>query len=302
MAALSYAASATHTRSSLEYGTFGDATNSALLLIMGLGIQMIAWHPVLCQRLADEGFYVIRFDNRDVGLSSEMDLTWPSIRWSFIRSKLGFKVKAPYGLGDMAGDAVGLLDYLGIERAHVVGVSMGGMIAQETAIRFPERVWSLTSIMSTTGSLKVGQAEPFAKKLFRQKSPVGRAAVIDATVMARKLLAGGYFNEAEIRKFATESFDRSYRPEASMKHLRAMVASGDRTEALEALAVPTLVIHGRKDRLVSIDGGEATAAAIPGAIFVAFEEMAHDLPYELWPEYVSHITGHAKGATIRDQR
>ena len=285
----------------VEYDTFGEAANPALLLIMGLGTQMIAWHPVLCQRLADEGFYVIRFDNRDVGLSSVLDLSWPSIEWSFIRSKLGLKVKAPYLLADMAGDTVALLDYLGIERAHVVGVSMGGMIAQETAIGFSERVLSLTSIMSTTGSSKVGQAEPFAIKLFRQKRPEGRAAVIDATVAARRLLAGGHFDEVGVREFATKSFDRSYRPEVSLKHLTAVVASGDRTEALEALAVPTLVMHGRKDPLVNIDGGEATAAAIPDATFVAFDEMAHDLPHELWPEYVRHITEHAKAATIRDQ-
>ena len=285
----------------IEYDTFGEAANPALLLIMGLGTQMIAWHPVLCQRLADEGFYVIRFDNRDVGLSSELNLSWPSIEWSFIRLKLGLKVKAAYLLADMAGDTVALLDYLGIERAHVVGVSMGGMIAQETAIGFPERVLSLTSIMSTTGSSKVGQAEPFAIKLFRQKRPEGREAVIDATVAARRLLAGGHFDEVGIREFATNSFDRSYRPEVSLKHLTAVVASGDRTEALAALAVPTLVMHGRKDPLVNIDGGEATAAAIPDATFVAFDEMAHDLPHELWPECVRHITGHAKAATIRDQ-
>jgi pimeloyl-ACP methyl ester carboxylesterase len=281
----------------LEYDTFGDAGNPAILLIMGLGTQMIAWHPVLCQQLADEGFYVIRFDNRDAGLSSELDFDWPSIEWSFIRSKLGFKVKSPYLLADMAADAMDLLGSLGIEAAHLVGVSMGGMIAQEAAIRYPDRVLSLASIMSTTSSSKVGQAEPFAVKLFRQKRPEGRDAVIDSIVSARRLLAGGYFDEAGIREFATNSYDRSYRPEVSSKHLIAVVASADRTEALRRLSVPALVIHGRKDPLINFDGGEATAAAIPGAIFVAFDEMGHDLPHELWSEYVKHIAGHAKAAT-----
>jgi pimeloyl-ACP methyl ester carboxylesterase len=284
----------------IEYDSFGDASSPALLLIMGLGTQMIAWHPVLCQRLADEGFYVIRFDNRDVGLSSELDLRWPSFTWSYIRSKLGLKVKAPYLLADMAGDAVALLDHLGIERAHVVGVSMGGMIAQEIAMGFPERVVSLTSIMSTTGSSKVGQPEPFVVKLFRQKRPEGREAVIEGTVDTRRVLAGRHFNETGIREFATESFDRSYRPEVTLKHLTAVVASRDRTEALGALSVPTLVMHGRRDPLVNIDGGEATAAAIPNATFVAFDEMAHDLPHELWPEYVRYIAEHAKAASLTD--
>lgn len=284
----------------IEYDTFGDAANAALLLIMGLGTQMIAWHRDLCQLLADEGFYVIRFDNRDVGLSSELDLKWPSFTWSFIRSRLGIGVKAPYLLKDMATDAMALLDLLEIDAAHVVGVSMGGMIAQETAINFPGKVRSLTSIMSSTGNQKVGQAEPFAVQLLRQERPTTREGVIEASVVSRRALSGSYFDEDRMRVFATESYDRSYRPDVGLKHLTAVVASEDRTRALEKLDVPTLVMHGRMDGLINFDGGEATAAAIPGATFVAFDEMGHDLPHELWPEYVQHISEHARAAAVTD--
>ena len=282
---------------SIEYDTFGNPENPAVVLIMGLATQMIAWHEDLCQQIADDGLFVIRYDNRDVGLSSVLDLTWPSVMWSVVRHRLGLKVRSPYLLKDMAADAIGLLDHLGITKAHFVGASMGGMIAQELAIGWPERTTSITSIMSTTGSPEVGQAEPWAQKLFMAKRPEGREAVIVANIRHRKLLSGRYFNEDDVRSFAAASYDRSHRPEAALKHLTAVVASGDRTDDLKELDVATLVMHGNQDGLVGFDGGLATAEAITGATFVELDGMGHGLPQELWPEIIGNITKHLRAAT-----
>jgi pimeloyl-ACP methyl ester carboxylesterase len=281
----------------IEYDTFGDPADPAIILIMGLGTQMIAWHVELCAQIAAKGFYVVRYDNRDVGLSSKLDHKWPGVLISVVKYRLGLKIQSPYLLTDMAADAIGLLDHLGIDRAHFVGASMGGMIAQELALGWPERTLSLTSIMSTTGSRSVGQSERWARKLLLAARPDGREATIEANVKHREALSGKFFDEDGVRVFVTASYDRSHRPEAYLKHLTAVVASGDRTVRLRGLDTPSLVMHGDQDGLVGFDGGLATAEAIPGARFVALEGMGHGLPHEMWPEIIGNITEHASAAT-----
>lgn len=281
----------------LEYDTFGDPTNPTIVMIMGLGTQMIAWHVELCRQIASESFHVVRFDHRDVGLSSVLDVEWPNVIASVIKSRVGLKIKSPYLLKDMAADTIGLLDHLEVDKAHFVGASMGGMVAQELAMGWPERTLSLTSIMSTTGNNKVGQTEPWARKLLMGNKQLDREAAIEASIENRRALSGIYFDEEGIRDFVTKSYDRSYRPEAYPKHLTAVVASGDRTPRLKKLDVPALVMHGNKDALVGFDGGLATAEAIPGATFVTLKGMGHGLPHEMWPDIIGNITSHAHAAT-----
>ncbi len=283
----------------LEYDTFGDPADPALLLVMGLGTQMIAWHPDFCGKLAAAGFYVIRFDNRDVGLSTKLH----GVRANF-GGLLGFAQnrltrRAPYLVADMADDAVRLLDGLGIDRAHVVGVSMGGMIAQEMAIRHPERLLTLTSIMSTTGNQFVGQPRPKALAVLFRAPPPDRDGAIEAGVLTRQMLAPHFFDEQETRRFAAASFDRSFYPEGTGRQLAAVLASGDRTEALRSVTTPTLVIHGTADPLVPLSGGFATAEAIPGARLVTYERMGHELPRALWDKMVQEITDHARSVSGR---
>lgn len=282
----------------LEYDTFGDPRDPAVLLIMGLATQMIAWQPAFCRGIAEQGFFVIRFDNRDVGLSTKLSTPVPHLFASAIKQRLGKPIDAPYLLSDMADDAVGLLDALNINRAHLVGVSMGGMIAQETALGHPERVLSLTSIMSTTGNLKVGQSSPWFARHFLRRDARSREQAIEASVAIGRRLSPVHFNEKDSRSFAMASYDRSYFPEGRRRQLTAIMASGDRTDRLRRLTVPTLVIHGHRDSLVHPDGGEATVGAIPNATLLMFDEMGHDLPYPLWPQLIEAITDHARVARV----
>lgn len=281
----------------LEYDTFGDPSDPAMLLIMGLATQMIAWQPAFCRGLAERGFHVVRFDNRDVGLSSKVDATVVHPLRLELRRRLGWSIDAPYRLSDMSDDAVGLLDALAIDAAHLVGASMGGMIAQETALNHGERVLSLTSIMSSTGNSKVGRPDPILARMLVKRSPDTRDEAIEMSVDIRRRLSPIHFNEKETRHFAAASYDRSFHPEGRRRQLAAIMASGDRTERLRTLRMPTLVIHGRQDRLVHIDGGEATAAAIPGARLLVLDEMGHDLPHVLWPQLIDAIATHAESAS-----
>ena len=275
----------------LHYDETGEQDGAPLLLIMGLGAQMIVWDDDFCAALADRGFRVIRFDNRDVGLSTKLD-DRPSANAAMLAGAMaGQPVEAPYLLSDMAADAVGLLDHLGIDAAHVVGASMGGMIAQTVAIEHPERVLSLTSIMSTTGDPSVGAPTGEAVTALLTPRPESRDAAIELGVAnARVISSPDHFDEERARARAIATYDRCYHPAGFGRQLLAVVASGDRTERLRSLDVPTLVIHGDKDPLVTPSGGEATAAAIPGAELLVLEGMGHDLPPSYWAQIVEAVT------------
>ena len=279
----------------IAYETFGDPSDPALLLVMGLATQMIAWHEDFCGQLADRGFHVIRFDNRDVGRSSPMrDLPVPTLRQLVLRSKKA----AGYTLSDMAGDAVGLLDHLGIERAHVVGASMGGMIAQTIAIEHPQRVLSLCSIMSNTGARWSGQPKLATYRVLLGTPPKDRDKFIDHVLKVYRVIGSPDFDrdEDDLRDLAARSYDRGRNPAGSGRQLAAIIASGDRTDRLRGVSAPTVVIHGTKDRLVSPSGGRATAKAIPGARLVKIEGMGHDLPRGTWPQLIGAIAENAARA------
>lgn len=275
----------------LFYDTFGDDDGVPMLLVMGLGAQMISWDEALCMSFADRGFRVIRFDNRDTGLSTKIDVGDVNVMERILQAFGGERPEAPYYLADMADDAVGLLDALGIAAAHVVGASMGGMIAQTVAVRHPERVLTLTSIMSTTGDPDVGQADPEVVPLLLRPAATNREdAIADSVKGSRLIESPEHFDEERALAKATASVDRSYYPKGTAHQLLAIVASGSRSEALAELDVPTLVIHGEMDRLVTPSGGKRTAEVIPGAQLLMLPTMAHDLPVVLWPQVVEAIT------------
>jgi pimeloyl-ACP methyl ester carboxylesterase len=279
----------------IAYETFGDPADPAVLLVMGLGTQMLGWHEDLCAEIAGRGFHVIRYDNRDVGRSTALrDLPVPTIPQLLLRSKRA----AGYTLADMADDGAGLLDRLGIERAHVVGASMGGMIAQTLAARRPERVLSLVSIMSNTGSRLSGQPKLSTYRYLLGRPPQGRDAYIQHTVELFRLIGSPGFDrdEDDLRRMAALAYDRGRNPAGAVRQLAAIIASGDRTKLLRTIRAPTLVIHGTKDRLVRPSGGRATARAIPGARLLMIEGMGHDLPRGTWPQIVGGVADTAARA------
>jgi pimeloyl-ACP methyl ester carboxylesterase len=278
----------------LCFETFGDPSDPAMLLVMGLATQMVGWPDEFCEQLAERGYFVIRFDNRDVGRSQKMDLPLPSL-WQLLRRD---KRAAHYTLDHMAADGIGLLDHLGIEHAHVVGVSMGGMIAQTMAARHADRVISLASIISNTGARWSGQPSPRMYPMLLQAAPRDREGYVRHTVSTfRKIGSKGFpIDEAELRRTAERSFDRGLNPAGSLRQLAAIVASGDRTALLRTITAPTVVIHGTKDRLVPTSGGRATAKAIPGARLVLIEGMGHDLPRGAWPRMLDAIEQNAARA------
>ena len=279
----------------LEYDEFGDAEAPALVLVMGLATQMIAWDEEFCERLAAAGpFRVVRFDNRDIGLSTEFaEKGVPDVM-----KVLSGEEPPPYTLDDMADDAVGLLDALGIRRAHFVGASMGGFIVQLVAIRHPERVLSLTSIMSGPAGVRDNApATPEAMNALMKQPPRDREGLIEHGVWVSRTIGGpAYFDEAEVRRRRARAVDRSVRIEGTARQFAAIAAAPDRTEQLRKLDVPALVVHGEADPLVPIENGRRTAAAIPGARLLTFEKMSHDLPRPLWPEIVAAIAELAKQA------
>jgi pimeloyl-ACP methyl ester carboxylesterase len=272
----------------IAHEAFGDASDPAMLLIMGLGMQMLGWDERFCRMLAERGYHVIRFDNRDVGLSMKIE-GGPAP--DALAAIAGDASSASYTLSEMGGDAVWLLDRLGIEAAHIVGASQGGMIAQTVAIEHPERVLSLTSIMSTTGDRAVGQPHPEGMAALFNPPPSDREGLADWAVRNWHAIGSpGYPAEDErIRERALASYDRSYYPEGFARQLVAVIASGDRTEKLAGVRVPTLVIHGEDDPLIDVSGGEATARAIPGAQLILIPGMGHDLPLPLWPKLADAI-------------
>jgi pimeloyl-ACP methyl ester carboxylesterase len=275
----------------LGYETLGDPDDEPLLLVMGLGAQLIAWPIELCEALVDRGFFVIRYDNRDAGVSTRFAEPGRNIGAAFLRAFQGEPIESAYDLSDMAADGLALLDHLGIESAHVVGASLGGMIAQTMAIEHPTRVRTLTSIMSMTGEPEYGQPTPEALAVLLQ--PVGstRAEVIEAGVASTKLLAGpAHFDEDRARAVAGEAYDRAFNPEGVARQLLATLASGSRAEGLAQLDVPTIVIHGDLDPLITPSGGERTAELVPGAELLLIEGMGHDLPPAVLGQVVEAIT------------
>jgi pimeloyl-ACP methyl ester carboxylesterase len=271
----------------LVYETIGDPSGPALLLVMGLGMQLIHWDRELCELLADRGYRVIRFDNRDAGLSTKIDAPVPNL----VRGMAGLSIDAPYLLEDMADDAFGLLDHLGIEAAHVVGASMGGMIAQAMAIRRPERVLSLTSIMSTSGERRAGRPKLRVWSVLFRRAPASKDAFVEYFVRVFRMIGSKGFgaDEQRVRELARASYERGHHPAGTGRQLAAIMASGDRTEQLRDVRVPTTVIHGKDDPLVPFRGGMATTRAVPGAKLIAIPGMGHDLPRELWPVVVDSV-------------
>lgn len=276
----------------LEYETFGNADDPALLLVMGLGAQMTAWEESFCNQLVDQGFHVIRYDNRDVGLSTRTEGPDPDLA----AVMTGDTSSATYRVDDMADDAAGLLDALGIDKAHIVGASMGGMIAQAIAIRHPEKTASLCSIMSTTGDRTVGAPQAEAMGALMAPPATNRDEAIARGLASGRILSPVHFDEAKSAKRAGEAFDRAFYPKGMARQLAAIMASEDRTEALGNVTAPTLVIHGAVDPLVTVSGGEATAKAVPGADLLIIEDMGHDMPEPRLPEIVAAIAANARKA------
>ncbi len=279
----------------LCYDTFGDPTAPPLLLIMGLGAQMILWDEDFCSQLAARGFYVIRFDNRDIGRSTYGTQTVQIDLGAFAMLQMqGKPIPSPYKLKDMATDAAGLLQHLGIESAHIAGASMGGMIAQEMAVHLPARVRTLTSIMSSTGNPALPGPTPEAAAVLFGAPPVGKPAYIETFCRNWKVLRAGSFPEDEARDpiRADRMYERGLNPAGVSRQLLAIFASGNRTASLATVKAPTLVIHGVPDPLVRIEAGRATAAAIPGAKILEIARMGHALPMAIWPEVIGAIAAH----------
>ena len=283
----------------IAYETFGDPADPPLLLVMGLATQMLGWDERFCLLLADRGFHVIRFDNRDIGLSTHLTEAGVPDLAALIAGDPTAPAP-PYTLLDMARDVDGLLTALGLESAHVVGASMGGMIAQQLAIGYPHRVRSLTSIMSTT-SREVGAARPEAMAAIFLPPPADPDQAAERALdVYRAIGSPGYpLDESRLADVARRAFARGHHPAGVARQFSAIVVSPDRAPGLRDLSVPTLVIHGEDDPLVQVDGGRATAAAVPGARLVVVPGMGHDLPEPLWQQLVDEIVAHARSAEVR---
>jgi pimeloyl-ACP methyl ester carboxylesterase len=281
----------------IEYDERGNPGDPPVLLIMGLSAQMTAWDDEFVVLLAGHGLRVIRFDNRDIGLSSWLDdAGLPDLAGALAGGRLP---DPPYSLVDMAADAAGLLDALGIDRAHIVGASMGGMIAQEFALGHPERTRTLTSIFSTTGDPAVGQPRPgLAEMLFLGRPPAGREEAIAAGVAGSKLISSpGYPIDLDrVRERAARAYDRSYHPAGVLRQTLAVISQADRTAGLRGLEIPTLVIHGDSDPLVDPSGGRATAEAVPGSELWMIPGMGHDIPAPLYGQIAGRIAAHCLAA------
>jgi pimeloyl-ACP methyl ester carboxylesterase len=281
----------------LEYDTFGRTSNAPLLLIMGLGAQMVLWDEEFCELLARHGHYVVRFDNRDVGLSTKFDHAGvPNL--AAIMAPGADRSGVPYTLDDMADDAAGLLDALRIESAHVVGASMGGMIAQTVAYRHAPKTRSLVSIMSSTGNPALPQAKPEAMAVLMTPRPLDREGNVEAAVKASAVIGSpAYPQDPErLRARAGMMFDRAFTPLGTLRQMAAIFAHGNRVPRLGAVRAPTLVIHGVADPLVPVEGGRDTAKSIPGAELLEIEGMGHDLPPALWSRIADAIAAHTRKA------
>ena len=284
----------------LHYEDRGDPADPVILLIMGLGAQMTLWPDEFVETLAGKGFRVVRYDNRDIGLSQKMDgAKIPDIRWVGLQAKLGLRARLPYQLTDMADDAVGLMDALGIDKAHIMGASMGGMIAQHVAMRYPERALSLISVMSTTGNSALKPADKDAMDvLIKRPESLDRESVVAHGVkIARTLGSPGYpLPEETMRANVERDFDRSFYPAGMPRQLAAIVADGDRRMRLRDIALPTLVLHGEGDVLIPVEHGQDTAAQIPGSKLITIPGMGHNFPPELWDEVAGIVADFAAEA------
>ena len=279
----------------IAYQEVGDPHGEPLLLVMGLATQMLGWDEEFCAMLAERGFRVVRFDNRDIGRSTMLNEAGVPRRADVL---LGRRAGAAYLLSDMAADTAGLMDYLGIESAHIVGASMGGMIGQTLAIERPERVRSLVSMMSTTGSRRVGTPTRGAFALLFARFPRSREDYVERIVKTFKVIGSPGFppDEERLRDVAGRMYDRSHRPAGVLRQIHAIAASGNRTAALRRLRLPVTVLHGAQDPLIRPSGGRATARAIPDARLSLIEGMGHDLPRELWPTFAEEIAANAARA------
>ena len=286
----------------LEYEAHGSSADPPVLMVMGFGVSLVSWPREFCRRLAAAGRYVISFDNRDCGLSAKLEGVDPRIEEVQLAAGAGDFARArelaPYTLSDMAQDGFGLLSALGIERAHVVGASMGGMIAQTMAIEQPDRVLTLTSMMATTGEPEFGQSTPEALEALLAPAPSDRHGYIDSAETWLLWHSRRYPELEETRAIAAESYDRCHYPQGTTRQLAAMLASGPRAEALAQLRVPTLVIHGLDDTLITPSGGRRTAELVPGAKLLLVEDMGHDRPRALWPQLHAAILEHTATAGV----
>jgi pimeloyl-ACP methyl ester carboxylesterase len=284
----------------IAYQEVGDPDGEPLVLVMGLATQMIAWDEDFCSMLADRGFRVVRFDNRDIGHSTKLDGAHVPDRLDLL---LGRRQTAAYRLSDMAADTVGLMDHLGFESAHVAGISMGGMIGQTIAIEHPERIRSLVSMCSTTGSRFVGRPTMQVFAHMMADGPRDREGFIRRIQRTYELIGSPAYptDQERLRRVAEGSWDRGHNSRGVLRQLHAILASGDRTAALRKLDLPVTVIHGTRDTLIRQSGGRATARAVPGARLHLIEGMGHDLPRELWPIFVDEFAGTASraGAQLR---
>lgn len=287
---------------SICYETHGDPDDVPLMLVCGLGMQLVRWDDELLAGLTARGFYVITHDNRDIGLSESFDHVEVDVVAAVMAAMEGAAVEAPYLLSDMAADAIAVLDELGIERVHVVGTSMGGMIGQAMAIEHEDRVASLTSIMSTTGDPDVGQPKPEVLVTLLPSGAEDREAIIEATVETfRAIGSPEHFDEDLTRAAAIRAYDRAHDPTAQSRQLVATIASGSRSEALRSITVPTLVVHGDADPLIDVSGGVRTAEVIPGAELLVIEGMGHDIPRVFQPriiEAVLALVSRAESASV----
>ena len=275
----------------LEYETFGDPQHPALILMEGHGAQMVKWDTEYCKMFAAKNLFVIRFDNRDCGLSTKLDGVEVDLPAVLTAALLEEPVPpVPYTLSDMANDVVGLLDFLKIDRAHIFGVSLGGMVAQVLTIEHPTRVRSLISVMSMSGEPEFGESQPEAINALLSETPSDRAGYIEHSVIYQVYHSKKYRSDEFSKTSAARDFDRMYYPQGSARQLAAVYASGRRTEKLRAIKTPTLVVHGKDDTLISPSGGERTAELIPGAKFVLVEDMGHDMPKPLWGYLVELIS------------
>lgn len=278
----------------MEFESFGSPDDPTLLLVMGFTAQLTGWDTALCELLARQGLHVVRFDNRDVGLSTWFDDHQADPMAVMAAVLAGSEIPpVPYTLSDMAADAIGLLDQLEVERAHVMGASMGGMIVQTMALEHSHRVATMTSVMSMTGDWNFGKPSPEARDALLAPPPADRSEFIEAATRSLVWASKKYGSAERLKANAARDYDRAFHPAGAPRQLAAIYASGDRSEALRSLDVPTLVIHGRDDTLIAPDGGERTAELVPGAHLLMVSDMGHDIPEPLWPTIVGAVAGHA---------
>jgi len=283
----------------LYYETFGNPADPALLMVNGLGSQCINFSEEWCEKHVAEGFFVVRFDNRDVGLSTKFSHFEPDLAGVMKARAEGAEPVIPYTVHDMARDAVAVLDAAGVERAHVIGFSMGGMIVQMLAIEHADRLLSMTSVMSTTGDNDVGQSTREARQLLLGPPPTDRTSYIERHLAGiRTWGSPEYYDEDRLRPFAAAAFDRCFAPDGQARQAMAIFATSSRTEALRAVRLPALVLHGSADKLVDPSGGRRTAEAIPGARFVLIDGMGHDYPPQYWDQIVTVVSEHARAAQV----